>query len=353
MRNRVAIFIFSVIMTLSAAAQAPRVDIQILNPLPTVDLTQFINAKDLCGAPEVFQVRLDPKGQQGFIKAFFSWKKIDQTNYDEVYRMTSNNFTIRDFYSNELCNSEINVKEENSNKTLIDEALKKGVPVGSYKITIELYGANGTFLASDTEIRDFTNPAATLALISPVQLMSYSENSVPASWNPVIGAQSYRIKAVRLTSIPPSLESAIEDGTPCINNVDVGPVTQLNDLSILQTANPWRPGDFVVVRVTAIVPGAGTNQELNSNIILFQIRNVNNPQSSVISQLIMNLLSFLPPNMVTPELQQFLTLYGASITGYQGDGGQNLNLNEFLNLLNMIIANPDILVNIRLEGSGS
>ena len=347
MRNRVATFIFSAIISFSAMAQ--NVDVQIINPLPTVDLTQFINAKDLCGAPEVFQVRLNPKGVPGFIKAFFSWRKIDQTNYEEVYSMTSNNFAIRDFYSNELCNSEITVKQENSNTTLMDDALRKGVPVGSYRITVELYNETGLLLGSDTETRDFTNPAATLALIAPIQLMSYDESSVPASWNPVVGAQSYKIRAVRLTSFPPSLESAIEDGTPCINNVDVGPVTQLNDLSSLQTANPWRPGDFVVVRVTAIVPGAGANQELNSNIVLFQIRNANNPQASAISQLIVNLLSFLPPNMVSPELIQFLTDFGASISSYQGDGGQNLNVNELLAILNAIIANPDILSNIYIQ----
>ncbi len=347
MKNRVAIIIFSVLIAFSASAQ--NVDIQILNPLPTIDLTQFINAKDLCGAPEVFQVRLNPKGQQGFIKAFFSWRKIDQTNYDEVYRMTSNNFAIRDFYSNELCNSEITTKEENSNKTLMEDALSKGVPVGSYQIKVELYDENGNFLGSDTEVRDFTNPTATLSLISPIQLMSYDESSVPASWNPITGAQTYKIKAVRVTSIPASLEAAINEGTPCIDNADVGAVTSLNDLSVLQTANPWRPGDFVVVRVSAIIPGAGSFQEVNSNIILFQIRNPNAPQSSGISQLVMNLLAFLPPEMVTPEIQQFLAQYGASLTGYQSGEGQNLNLNELLNVLNMIIANPEILSNIYLQ----
>ncbi|MBK6679068.1 MAG: hypothetical protein IPG53_03145 [Ignavibacteriales bacterium] len=52
MKNRVAIIIFSVLIAFSATAQ--NVDIQILNPLPTIDLTQFINAKDLCGAPLKF-----------------------------------------------------------------------------------------------------------------------------------------------------------------------------------------------------------------------------------------------------------------------------------------------------------
>jgi hypothetical protein len=53
--------------------------------------------------------------------------------------------------------------------------------------------------------------------------------------------------------------------------------------------------------------------------------------------------------MVTPELQQFLAQYGASLTGYQSGDGQNLNLNELLNVLNMIIANPEILSNIYIQ----
>ncbi len=348
MKNRIALLFFSVMLSISALAQQG-VDVQIINPLPTIDLTQFINAKDLCGAPEVFMVKLDPKGIQGYVKARFEWRKINQTNYEEVYRMTTNLFTVRDFYSNELCNSDITIKEESSQNKLIEEALDKGVPVGSYRITFELYNANNTLLGADTEIRDFTNPSQTLAIIQPVQLMSYQENAVPASWNPVVGASTYRIKAVRVTSIPASLEAALENGLPSINNVDVGPVTQVNDLSILQTQNPWRPGDFVVVRITAIVPGPSANQELNSNIILFQITNPNAPQSSVIAQLVASLLSFLPPNLLSPEVQAFLAQYGASFVGFQGDNGETLNVNELLNLLNMIIANPDMLSNIYIQ----
>ncbi len=348
MKNRMAILILSVMFSLSAFAQQG-VDIQIVNPMPTIDLTQFINARDLCGAPEVFQVRLNPKGIPGYVKAKFEWKKVGQTNFEEVYRMTTEIFTIRDFYSNELCNSDVRVKEETSNSSLIEEALAKGVPVGSYRISVELFDVSNRSLGADTEIRDFTNPAQTLALIQPVQLMSYQENAVPASWNPVTGATSYKIKAVRVTSIPASLEAALEEGLPCINNVDVGNLTQVNDLSTYQSQNPWRPGDFVVVRVTAIVPGPASNLELNSNIILFQIANPNAPQSSVIAQLVTSLISFLPPNLLSPEVQSFLTQYGASITGYQGDNGENLNVNELLNLLNMIIANPDILNNIYIQ----
>ncbi|KAB2907660.1 MAG: hypothetical protein LC102_10520 [Ignavibacteriales bacterium] len=347
MKNRMIIIVFSLLLSFSAFSQA--VQIQIVNPLPTVDLTQFINAKDLCGAPEVFLVRLNPKGIQGYIKAKFEWKDIGKNNYSEVYRMQTNPFTIRDFYSTDLCNSEITVFDETSNNDLLQDALAKGVTVGSYRITVELYDANGNFLGAATENREFTNPTATLAMIQPVQLMSYPENAVPASWNPVIGATSYRIKAVRVTSIPASLEAALENGIPCIENVDVGSVTQVNNLASLQSQNPWRPGDFVVVRVTAVVPGAQSVQELNSNIILFQIANPDAPQSSVVAQLITSLMSFLPPNLVSPEVQQFLVQYGSSITGYQGDAGQSINVNEFLNILNMIIANPDILSNIYIQ----
>lgn len=148
--------------------------------------------------------------------------------------------------------------------------MKRGKPTGTYRITLQVFSPDGTFLSQDMEELDFSNPTQTIAITSPQANTSYDIGSVLATWTEVPGVEGYEITANVRKRSRQSLEEALAFGTPIIDKVNIGNVTMANLRQYL--SREWLPGQEIVFQVAAIIPRPGGNERLYSDIVNFRLK---------------------------------------------------------------------------------
>lgn len=326
------------------------VDLIVFEPLPEIDLGALLIAKDLKGAPRVFQLMLNPLPQYNIIvSGNMEWKRSSSEGYKFLYSFKTKPFTARNFSNNEIGTSDIVIDTDNSDTDLLEELFKKGKPTGAIRIFVEVRDENNRSLganASDSEELNFLNPAQTLSIRSPEAESIQNIGGVLAEWDDITGVGSYSIRANVRKNVNQSFEEALKSGNPLINDKDVGSVTSVNLRELLD--REWLPGQEIVLQVTANIPGALGVNKLYSNIINFRFEAASQEETNTMNQNLVNLFE----NIGDEETSRILSLLQngeislEDVTISSGDG-QIMTVPEFQNLMNYLETNPDAVISIK------
>lgn len=285
-------------------------DIQVIDPLPELPIGTFAIGNSIATNQTVFTVSMDVSNVPGLppnaevqIYGEFSWKDVGSSNFESMAQFITKPFRPRSFTNNDLGNSDIKILKAQTQSDVIERNIRKGKPVGTYKLIMWLHapkpgfpvtlnqGNNnvkhpvGTFLAVSNEvIMEIQNPSQTLTINEPMMDAVCDAGNVTASWTSIQGVSSYKIKANYKRYLSQSLDDALRSGEPIIDNADVGLQTSVNLRTLLN--REWIPGKQVVFQVTAIINGVGQST-IYSQPVSFTIR----PQMSAALQNVMNNLS--------------------------------------------------------------
>lgn len=248
--------------------------IQIVS-VPQLDFSSVasLTLNDLKGAPTIFKIVIAPEEIPVVLEGFFYWTDIGQTEV-LLAQFKTTTFSSRTI-TNQQLGDNIRIASSEVNNTAIENNLRKGKPVGNYRLVLNLYDATGTTLINGPiqEQLEFTNPAQTLSFISPLMGEVYDQGTVIASWSSINGVNEYKILANKRTNANQTLEDILSSGNPLINNYSAGTATTVNLATIL--SRPWSPGDEIVVQVKAIVQSLGGSTTIFSDPISFAIRDPN------------------------------------------------------------------------------
>ncbi len=324
------------------------VDLIVFEPLPEIDFAAFASVNDLAGAPRISQVTMNPQGQTVVATVGIDWKKPGESSFRYLFSFTTEPFSARSFFNNEVGNSDIRIDDSDANDDLTDELLKIGKPNGSFIITVIIKDENNVELDRDEKRLDFTNPAQTLTIRSPDIGSIQDIGGVLAEWDEVIGASSYKIRANIRRNANQSLEEALNTGNPIIDDKDVGLVTSVNLRNYLD--REWLPGQEIVLQVSAQIPGPGGGDELFSQPVNFFFNNANDPQQEQIQNLLTNLFQ----NLGDSQSGGLLSLIQSGDIDFSDvritdEDGKILSISELQSLINYLQTNPDALINLSFQ----
>jgi hypothetical protein len=326
---KLKLLIFFLLYLFTASAQNS-INIVVFPSLSNIDFTSLFPSNELQNNVRVFCVEVSPQGVPVVIKGVFEWQKVGSNSFVELGNFTTNPFTSRNFCNEELGDFEISLKSFNSNKDLLDENLRIGVPSGIYKITLMLYDASGhNLLAQDSEELYFLNPSQTFQVINPKAGLSYDAGNVIIEWTPIAAAESYSIKVNTRKNPNQSLEEALNSGTPLVNNRNVGQATSVNLREILERELEY--GSEVVLQVSANLSGPYGGNKLLSPIVNFYTFKVDNSSSQIQIIRLRNLLSRLPNSQLLSLIENNQIDFSSIV--FRTDDGRQMSLDELLNFL--------------------
>lgn len=348
MKTAKTFFILAFVLLLGARevnAQLAFFDFTVNEPLPALDFAGFIVTNDLTNTPEVFRVIIQPEGVNVFLKGSMRWRDVGQTSFVDLVSFTTVPFASRTFTNRQLGTGDLRVQSSDVNSVAIENNLAKGKPVGEYELTLELYYANGTLFNTVQRRLTFFNPSQTLNLIQPLQGASFDPGTVIATWTSLTGVNSYKIRANVRTNPNQSLEDALAQGNPLINDKEVGSVTTVNLRTLLD--REWQGGNEVVVQVFANIPGPGGGTNVFSPIVNFYINASSNASLQAQNTALQQLISQLPPAILN-QLGPYLTNTNLQLTGIVREDGSMLSTTELTQILNYLQMNPESIVNITI-----
>lgn len=318
-------------------------DFTVNEPLPALDFAGFIITNDLTNTPEVFRVIIQPAGVDVFLKGTIRWRDVGQTTFENLISFTTIVFPSQTFTNRQLGTGQIRVQNSDVNTPAVERNLAKGKPVGDYELTLELYYANGTLYNTVQRRLTFFNPSQTLNLIQPLQGASFDPGTVIATWTSLTGVTNYKVRANVRTSPSQSLEDALAQGNPLINNKDVGNVTTVNLRNLLD--REWQGGQEVVLQVSANIPGPGGGTNVFSPIVNFYINASSNASLQAQNTALQQLISQLPPAILN-QLGPYLTNTNLQLTGIVREDGSMLTTTELTQILQYLQLNPESIQNI-------
>jgi hypothetical protein len=322
------------------------VDLQVFEPLPEISFGAFMIINNLSGAPRIFSVRIDPKGEPVKLEGMIKWKKNQNSNFEVLYRFLTNTFLSRDLSNTEIGNSDITIESDETNSALRDQALDRGKPTGSYLLEVKVISADGSVLALDSKELIFLNPSQSLTIRSPRTGSTHNVGSVLAEWDQVIGAANYNVRANVRSSGSQSLEEAMESGNPLIDSKDVGLSTVVNLRELLD--REWLMGQEIVFQVSAEVPGPDGGSELYSDIVNFYLDDPESPYSTKLNNNIISILESLPSELRhDTELLEKLANGDVEIVEIIKEDGTKLTRPEIDELVSYLRANPDAIISLR------
>jgi hypothetical protein len=319
------------------------VNIQVFDPLPEIDWAAFIYANNLNGMPRMMHVSIHPKGDLIKFQGRLQWQKNEGGVFQDMLVFTTAPFIARDFYNDEIGNSEIRVESTDPNSDLISENVQLGRPTGNYRIIGSVLTPDGEVVATDTKDMELTNPSQTIAILSPAQESLQDPLSVMASWTQVLGASSYRVIANVRKNKSESFEEALKSGTPYIDQ-NVGNITVVNLRSLLQ--REWLPGDEIVLQVIAIVPGPGGNNELASEIVNFHLMSLQPETIEFIRSNFEEVFLFFD-DAVAYDFLNRLRNGTLQIKSIIGPDGRPLTNEEIIKFMEYLKNNPNGIINFR------
>ncbi len=347
MRNAKTFFILAFLILIGAReAQSQSMSLQLIinEPLPALDFAGFVISNDLTNTPEVFRVIIFPEGQRVYLKGLMQWQDVGTTGWRQLVSFTTNVFTSRTFTNRQLGTGDLRVQDSEVNTAAIEDNLAKGKPVGEYRLYLEVWLENGTAPAASAEkYMTFFNPSQTLSLMSPLQGTSYDPGTVIATWTSLTGVTNYKIRANVRTNPSQSLEDALAQGNPLINDKDVGNVTTANLRPLLD--REWQGGQEVVVQVFANIPGPAGGSNVFSPVVNFYINAPNNTQQQALNAALQQIVAQLPPAILN-QLGPYLTNANLQLTGILKEDGSMLTTAELTAIFAYLQTHPENIVNI-------
>lgn len=339
---KLKLFLFFLLFIIPASPQNS-INLIVFPSLTNTDFSSLIPSNELQNNVRVFCVEINPQGIPVVVKGVFEWRRAGSSSFLELGNFTTNSFTARNFCNEELGTVNLSIRNFNSNRNLLDENLRIGVPTGSYRINLMLYDASGEILlAQDSEELSFLNPAQTIQILNPKAGFTYDEGNIIIEWTSVNGVSNYSVTANTRTNPALSLEDALNSGTPLVNNKNVGLRNSVNLREILE--GELIPGSEVVVQVVANVSGPFGGKKLFSQIVNFNIVSPDAPAFQVLNMRLRNILSRLP-NSPLLSLIENNQINLAEIT-IRKDDGTIISLEEFINFLE---SNPENILRIEIE----
>lgn len=347
------LFIITLIVCAFSAltkAQTGTIQLNVMD-ISTVDFAAFAFEKNLTNQPRILQViiQTEPQNAKVYVTGSIKWKKNESSDYAELVNFTTDPFTARNFSNDEIGTTEIKLTPNTTyNSDLLKENLDMGKPTGSYEIYLILHDESGKQLDDDVQHLEFLNPTPPTVLL-PAEGSSNDVGSILVQWTPSIGASSYKVKANYLNE-GQSKEEALNSSDPLINNVDVGTFTSVNMRDIL--SKELLNDRQIVLVVKAIVPGPGSELELQSPIVTFRTnsqQNAGGNQSGVQSDpTLIQLADFLKSRGLD---QNFINqiMSGEIAPGDIQLTDENNNQLQFTDLQNLLIylaGNSQAIINV-------
>lgn len=342
-------FLFFILISLTfistSFTQTQKFRLEVINPPPpSLDFGAMAMTKSLEGTPRFFCIRIV---DQSLLNTSISF--IGEIEWQDVNSNVSNRFVSWEtwpFPARDFCNDEIGVSILNQYLTIedkvVDELMKKGKPSGTLNVKLKMK-QNGNIVEVQEKSILFVNPSQTIDLILPQVGSQQDMGNVVAQWSPVPGASEYLLKANVRTRINQSLEDAINQGNPLIDNRSVGQSNSANLRNLL--SREWKAGEEIVLQVVAVIPGIGGGEKYYSNIVNFYVYDPNSTDASAISNSLTNLLNSFQ-GKIDPEFLNKLLSGRIKINEIVGSDGTRMTMEDLTSLLNYLSQNPDQVINV-------
>lgn len=347
----VLVFLF---ITNSNPQQITKFDLTIFPNLYTLDFGALTFVNQLSGAPQIFFVEIEPKNVSLRMRGRIDWEDFNSVR-KTFSTFATKPFLSQDFYNSALGNG-IDLSSFNIPQEIANQILKKGKPSGIFYFILELIPATGdpysqpplnTNTGPAIQIRqvEFLNPTQSFTIISPTTGNFEDPGNVVAQWTSIAGVSEYRVRANNRLNSSQSLEDALKQGNPLINNRSVGLNTTVNLRTILD--REWEGGQEIVLQVTAVIEGPGGGEQFPSNIVSFFLTNPNAATLSFITNNVINMMNNIPGLVVPESFKQKLLNGEIQIEDQIMVNGQLISILELSNLLNQLNADPDRIINIQ------
>lgn len=345
------ILVFLLIPLLNAQTelgQVAQIDLIVFENLAQADFAAFALSDVPAGHTRIFSIIITPLGQIVKIKGLFEWQRELSGEFETFHSFMTSSFSSRPITNLDIGRGEITIDNSSTDRNIAEEIFRRGMPTGNYRITLWLLDEAGRELSNDTELISFTNPSQTITITSPEPYSSHGVGTIILQWNSVIGASSYEVLANIRKNKDQSLEDALTQGTPIIDNADVGNLTVAN-LRNYFSREPL-PGQEIVVQVAAVVPGPAGGQKLKSNIINFFIEDSNSPENEAARMQLVLTFSKLFGSGGGAFLEMLRNgEIDLSTLEISDDSGKRMTLAELEILFDYLQANPEALINIQFN----
>lgn len=318
--------------------------LQVYEPLPPLNFASLATIKDLENTPEIFRISFFPEGVYIRLEGDFHWQDVGTSQQKWVSSFTTkDSFKTKSFTNNQISKDlKVNIT---SNGDVVKEILAKGKPTGTFILTLRMLTASGVLMQTISKTLEFLNPSQSIKLISPAKGSFHDPGNVFAQWTDVPSVDHYVVKANVRRNANQSLEEALNQGNPIINNKNVGNITTVNLRSILD--REWAAGDEIVLQAAAYINAPGGGNLLYSEIINFYINDPGALQLQTITNQVSGLLQNLPQLANNPLIAKLIA-GGATIKRIVGDNGLPMSTAEVTALLTKLAANPDLVANITI-----
>lgn len=328
--------------------------LEIFDPLPSISFANLVVSNGLSATQPVFKVLMN-NGVQVKLEGTMFWKDINSNTEVELAYFRTRAFSSRTILSNQLGTGDLRVENDRINQTAIDANTAKGKPIGTYRLVLWILDPNTNaplpalgFQNPQDKSLTFYNPSQTITITSPSPGSTENPTDVIVNWTSVIGAQHYLIKVNNRKTPSQNLEAILTSENPLVNNRNVGLATSVSLRSILE--REWTPGDEIVVRVSAYVPGPSGGFNLESQIINFNLSAPNSVQTNSQITALTSIFASLPPNMVTNIMAIINSIQGTlTISGFQSGDGTFMSQAQLTTILQMLQANPSLVQSIILN----
>lgn len=317
--------------------QITNFQLEVYPGLTQLNLASLAASKNLKGVQRVFRIRMEPENVLVRMTGSIHWTAPG----GERKRLA--NFTTEPFMSFSFSNDETSKLEriettgsESFNDDVLEDLIKKGGGrlTGVIEIELDLIDINNpnNILPTQRETLSFLNPVQTLTIRSPFPGSSEDVGSAILEWDKVAGAVAYVVRANVRKDDDQSYEEALSSGNPIIDDKRLSETrTRVNMREILD--REWLMGQEIVVQVSAVIEGAGGNQDLKSDIVNFFINDPTKVTQRQITDPEELLNEIFMGNIKLSDLKR-VTVDGKRIPNAQ-----------ILALINFLKANPDLIVN--------
>lgn len=359
------VVLFIILGAIPALAQ-PRIQITASPDLTNLSFGSLTFSNDLPNNQVLFQVDITgvpnlPGRDDVQIYGEVKWKENANASEDLMAKFLTVPFSRNKFsFTNIDLGSRggITISKDQTYENVINRNLKKGKLIGQYTMFLKLLrgpapiatlaeaeniqAGHPSFLASDVQVLLIESVVQNLVITEPTIGDIFDAGNVTASWTPLNGVSSYKVKANYLRYPTQSPEDALRSGEPLIDDKDVGIQTSVN-LRTLMTRE-WTPGKTVVLQVYGIIPGVGSSN-IYSQPVTFLIR----PQMNAAMQTIINNLSILTQTFASslpPNLLNQLGSGNVVINEIRLEDGTVLSEAQITAIIRYLQANPANVLNV-------
>lgn len=346
--KRFSILFISALILINITLKAQNsIQLVTIGDLSSINIGSLILANNLDGQPRFFQLIMNtnPVGRKVFLTGKIDWKENLNTPFKELARFTTNTFNARNIFSDEFGSSEISLLNIEGDKDIYHRLIELNKPTGILGISISMFSESGEFLDDDYQELIFLNPTPTFSITQPQNEEEVDIGNVVCSWTPINGAINYKIKANALENESQTLDEALNSSNPVIDNYDVGIETSVN-LSSINKNREWFNGQNIVIIVKAVINESGALQELNTEPIVFKLKSYNKQPDINLVRFTNIFSSIIPDELLKKITDGSLQIDQIDI---KDENGNKISLDELNKILNMLEANPNLIINYSFQ----